>query len=147
MSDPKLTNPLEYLLGYQLRRASAVMMADLGTALSQHDMRPAEASILMVVDANPGCTQSDVGRTLGVKRTNMVPLIAALMKADLIERSAVDGRSQALRIKPEGEALVAQVKATVAAHEERFQSLLESAELLSVTTSLRTLREEGAPEL
>jgi hypothetical protein len=45
--------------------------------------------------AAPGSRSIDmkIGRALGVKRTNMVPIANGLMKRELIERTAADGRS------------------------------------------------------
>ena len=97
-----MIDPLEKRLGYLLRRASAANMAELGAALVPLDLRPAEASILLVIDANPGCTQSDVGRLLGIQRANMAPLISGLVARDLISKTPIDGRTQSLALTSEG---------------------------------------------
>lgn len=117
-------DPLASRLGYLLRRASTVMMAKLGSELEGIGLRPVEATILLLIAANPGCTQSDVGRVLGIKRANMVPLIASLGVRALIEKSRVDGRSHALSLTPEGEVLRKQAEAIMDAHEQRFSGLL-----------------------
>jgi hypothetical protein len=57
-----LTNALESRLGYQLRRASAVMMADLARELADLDLRPAEVTTLLVIGENPDCSQTEVGQ-------------------------------------------------------------------------------------
>ena len=67
----KFKNPLNHHFGYQLRRASALMMADLAKSLEHFDLRTAEASILILIGANPEITQGEIGRILGIQRANM----------------------------------------------------------------------------
>lgn len=124
--DPEsgLRDPVASHLGYMLRRASAVAMASLGATLAGIGLRPVEATILMLVGANPGCIQSDLGRMLGIKRANMVPLIAALTARGYLDRSPVDGRSLALTLTGEGEAARFRAEAIMNAHEARFETLL-----------------------
>ena len=110
-------DPLKHLPGYALRRASAATMAELARSLAPLDIRFGEAALLMQVDANPGITQSEVGRVLDIQRANMVPLTARLHARALIERVPVDGRSQGLTLTPAGTALCGQVTAVIAAHE------------------------------
>ena len=78
---PDLGSPL----GYQLRRVSVLMMADLGARLAPTGLRPTEVTVLLLIGANPGCQQGEVGEMLGIKRANMVPLIARLVKKGLVD--------------------------------------------------------------
>lgn len=134
-----LADPLEDLLGYWLRRASTVMMADLGTSLGQADLRPTEATILVLIRANPGLTQSDIGRMLGIARANMAPLIGGLLKQGFIRKSRVDGRSQALALTEAGMAKVNAAQAIIDAHEARFQSKVDAAMLPKMIAALKAL--------
>ena len=120
----ELHDPIASRLGYLLRRASATMMADLGEALGAVGLRPVEGTILILVGANPGCIQSELGRALGIKRANMVPLIAGLTAQNYLEKSPVDGRSFALSLTPRGEEARARVDGIMDAHEAGFARLL-----------------------
>lgn len=124
VSPKTLRDPVSSRLGYLLRRASSAMMADLGSALAEIGLRPVEGTILILVGANPGCIQSELGRVLGIKRANMVPLITALAAKGYIEKSPVDGRSLALTLTKMGEAARAEAEAVMDAHEARFDTLL-----------------------
>jgi DNA-binding MarR family transcriptional regulator len=115
-----LRNPLEARLGYQLRRASGVLMADLGSRLATLDLTPTEASILILIEANPGAIQTDIGRALAVKRANMVPLVAGLMARDLIAREAADGRSHALTVTEAGRKRAREAQRMMQEHEDCF---------------------------
>lgn len=140
---PKLHDPLDALVGYQLRRASSVMMADLAASLRETGLRPVEASILLVIESSPGCTQSDVGRLLAIKRANMVPLIAGLFKRDLVYRAPVDGRSQALFLSPSGEALAKDAHQAIDRHEIRFKALFDEPAFQQLLSALKQVRELG----
>ena len=120
----QLNDPLAPLLGYQLKRASVAMSADLARQLATLDLKLTESSILMLIAANPGVTQSEIGRQLAIKSANMAPMTAALEAKGLIGREQVDGRSHGLAITPQGEALCAKVRERIAAHEGRFQSAI-----------------------
>jgi DNA-binding MarR family transcriptional regulator len=140
---PSLPDPMDALLGYQLRRASSVMMADLASTLRETGLRPVEATILLVIESSPGCTQSDVGRLLAIKRANMVPLVAGLFRRDLIYRAPVDGRSQALFLSPAGEALAREARKAIDTHEQRFQALFDDPTMETVLATLREIRQHG----
>lgn len=121
-------NPLQGLLGYQLRRASAAMLADLTETLADLDLRVTEASVLLQVQANLDITQSEIGRILAIKRANMAPMTAGLLDRGLIVRSPADGRSQALRLTLAGETCCRDVRRLIATHEMRFLPDLAASE-------------------
>lgn len=143
-----LTSSLEKLLGYQMRRATAVLMADFVRTLSDFDMRPAEITTLLVIAENPDCSQSEVGEAIAIKRANMVPIIARLIERDLVARTRVDGRSLALRVTDKGADLAAEAWSRIAEHEARFRDRLAPAELETLLTALPVLRtaiDDAAP--
>jgi len=123
-----IQNPLERLLGYQLRRASAAMLADLAEALADIGLSVTEMSVLMQIEANSDITQSEIGRILAIKRANMAPMTASLLERGLVAREAADGRSQALRLTDEGRTACAEAGRRIAAHEAKFLSDLVGAE-------------------
>lgn len=135
-----LTNAFDDLLGYQLRRASAVLMADFVRVLEDFEMRPAEVTTLLMIADNPDCSQSEVGEALAIKRANMVPIIAKLIERGFVARTRVDGRSLALRVSPAGKAQAAEAWRRIHAHEARFKALLEKGDLDTILRALPALR-------
>ena len=111
---------LESQVGYQMRRASGAIMADLAGALAELELKIGEASVLIVIAESPGCTQSEIGRRLGIQRANMAPLMANLVNRGLVERSHSDGRSTDLHLSAAGQAVTQQVRERIAAHEDRM---------------------------
>ncbi|MET0282727.1 MAG: MarR family transcriptional regulator [Steroidobacteraceae bacterium] len=134
-----LANPLATRLGYQLRRASVLMMADLDTRLAPTGLRPAELTILLLIGANSGCRQGEVGDMLGIKRSNMVPLIANLMSKGLVARTRTDGRSTALSLTAKGRAMALSGNRLIDRHEAVFRARLDSRALDSLLAALATL--------
>ena len=135
-----LENPLEMRVGYQLRRASGVMMADLEARLDSLDLRPTEASILVLIRANPAIMQTEIGRALAIKRANMVPLTANLMARGLIARQAADGRSHALRLTAAGRTLATKAEAVMRQHEDHFLSGFSPAQRANILSLLKAIR-------
>ena len=127
------------LLGYHLRRLSVLVMTDLTQALSPLDLRPAHASVLFVIAANPGITQSEVGKTLGILRANMAPLIGALLKRGLLERQPVDGRSHALTLSGAGRGLCTRARRVTQEHERRLFATLTANAKSRLIAQLRQL--------
>lgn len=135
-----LTDPLEAMLGYQLRRASLVTLAALSDALEALGLRLTEAIILRLVSANPGCNQAEIGRTLGVKRTNMVPIIGGLVDAGLISRSVADGRTHALHLTDQGAAMHDRIADIAEGIEQHFFGDLDDATKAILLETLRSVR-------
>jgi DNA-binding MarR family transcriptional regulator len=129
IDDPKTTqNPLDGLLGYQLRRAWAAMSSDLTRSIEDLELTITEMSVLLLIEANPQITQSEVGRALSIQRANVVPLASTLSQRDLIDREAVDGRSHGLTLSAKGRALAREARRRIAEHEKRFLSRIPTAD-------------------
>src|SRR5690606_26207150 len=109
-------DPLENYPGYLLRRASAATMTSLARRFARLELRPAEATVLMVIDANPNITQSEIGRMLDIASANMAPLVSRLADRKLVERQPVDGRSHGLELTRTGNEITKKVKKAAADH-------------------------------
>lgn len=108
-----MRDPLQNSPGYSLRRASNAMMGELGQRLAELDLRMADASVLMLIEANPRITASAIGRALDIQRANMVPLLKKLEDAKLVERAPIDGKSQGLSLTEHGEIRLAEARAVI----------------------------------
>ncbi len=118
--EAQLVDPLAGFLGYQLRRCSATAMADLANALSAENISPALASVLVVIDANPGETQARIGRELSIQRANIAPMIARLEEDRLVQRISANGRAIGLLLTARGKATAARILSIIKSHEARM---------------------------
>jgi DNA-binding MarR family transcriptional regulator len=134
-----LDDPADSLLGYHLRRVSLQSMADFAVALAPLGLRPADASVLFVIGANPGVTQSQIGRMLAIKRANMTPLVAGLSQRGLLRATPKDGRSHGLRLTTRGSTLCRKARAAADAHDQRFFGALGAADRNRLLAQLRAL--------
>jgi DNA-binding MarR family transcriptional regulator len=112
-----MRDPLPEFPGYSLRRAANATAAELSSRLAPLELRQVDASLLMLIGANPDVTASALGRQLDIQRANMVPLLKRLEDAGLIDRKPLDGKSQGLVLTEAGEEKCQQAKAIIEAFE------------------------------
>ena len=96
--------PLSGYVGYALRRAQGVIFADFNHSLAELGLRPGQFAVLMLIDQNPGTSQSNVSAALGIQKANFVSTIADLEKRGLVRRkkSHTDGRTYSLGLTARG---------------------------------------------
>jgi DNA-binding MarR family transcriptional regulator len=117
---------LEGHLGYYVRRMQVWVFQDFIRTLAAADIRPAQYSVLTVIGANPGLSQSDLADTLAIERARLVHLLDKLDKRGLTERqpSPNDRRSHALHLTAEGQKVLKQAKIMAARHEANLVKIL-----------------------
>jgi DNA-binding MarR family transcriptional regulator len=113
-------DPLSTLPGYALNRAAQAMMAELAARLAPLDLRISEASLVLLLNGNQTMTASMIGRILGIKRANMVPLLNRLEAAGLIAREPIDGKSLAIALTPAGRTVLADVQRVTSTFEDEL---------------------------
>ena len=106
-------------LGYFLRRLQVSVFKDFIRTLAPMDVRPAQYSVMLLIEANPGRSQAAIGQALDVERARLARLLHVLEDRRWIERraSAGDGRSHSLFLTREGEKALVRIKALTARHE------------------------------
>jgi DNA-binding MarR family transcriptional regulator len=118
---------LSELLGYSLKRAQLKVFEDFLRCTSSLQLTPAQFSVLLLLDKNPGRNQSEIAATLGILRPNFVAMLDGLESRDLCARirSANDRRSHIVALTDRGRAVLARAKKLVAGkHEARLNQLL-----------------------
>jgi DNA-binding MarR family transcriptional regulator len=106
-------------LGYFLRRLQVSVFKDFIRTLAPMDVRPAQYSVLLLVEANPGRSQAAIGQALDIERARLARLLHGLEGRGWIERRAAngDGRSHSLYLTRAGEKALVRIKALTARHE------------------------------
>jgi DNA-binding MarR family transcriptional regulator len=118
--------PVAELLLFALRRASAKVNQDFQDAIGDDAIRPSAYAALLLLRAHPGIRQSQLSPMLGIRRTNLVPLLAELTTNGLCERKPVEGdrRIAALFLTSAGTAMLQRCETACARHESRMEALL-----------------------
>ena len=129
---------LSSLLGYRLRVAQQAVFRDFARAIPEAS--PGRAGILLLIDANPGVTQSRLAQAVGIDRSTMVGVLHALEARALVERRrGEDRRTNGLWLTGTGRTLVASLKHRIRIHERRVASRLAPAERAQLLQLLEKL--------
>jgi DNA-binding MarR family transcriptional regulator len=132
-------------LGYALKRAQLKIFEDFLRCVAPLQLTPAQFSVLMLLDKNPGRNQTEIANTLGILRPNFVAMLDGLESRDLCARirSTNDRRSHILVLTDKGRAVLARAKKLVAVkHEARLNELLGPANRAALLAMLATIAKE-----
>jgi DNA-binding MarR family transcriptional regulator len=130
---------LDSHLGYFARRLQVWIFQDFVRALASFDIRPAQFSVLVVIEANSGLSQADLSERLGIERARLVRLLDELEKRGLIRRqpSPLDRRSHALVLTREGQKRLKRMKVLAAEHEANLTKRLGTTQRETLLGLLR----------
>jgi DNA-binding MarR family transcriptional regulator len=129
---------LSGLVGYRLRIAQQAVFRDFAQAIPEAS--PGRVGILLLIDANPGVTQSRLAHAVGIDRSTLVGVLHALQAHEFIERRrGEDRRTNGLWLTKVGRALVASLKQRIRVHERRVAARLTPAERAQLLELLEKL--------
>jgi DNA-binding MarR family transcriptional regulator len=128
-------------LGYALRRAQVAAFDAFHRATAGLGITPPRFTALVILQANPGISQSTLGEVLGTARSGAALLTDWLEARGFASRRhrADDGRAWGLYLTGRGERLIGRLRRQVRAYDRRFASRLrkrERAELLRLLERL-----------
>jgi DNA-binding MarR family transcriptional regulator len=115
------------LLGYRLRVAQQALFRDFAATVAE--LSPGRVGILLLIEANPGVTQSRLAQAVSLDRSTMVGVLHVLEGRGLLERRrGEDRRTNGLWLTAEGRGLVVKLKRRIQQHERRVAARLTPAE-------------------
>jgi len=134
---------LEEHLGYALRRAQVASFQAFHRATAGARITPPRFTALVILQANPGISQSTLGEVLGTARSGAMLLIDWLEARGLAERRhrPDDGRAWGLYLTLKGQRVTNDLRRRVRAYDRRFASRIavdERRELLRLLRRLAT---------
>jgi len=121
---------LPELFGYHLRCAQVTVFQHYNATMGKLGISVPQFGTLLLIEGNPGVSQSSVAEALRFDRSTLVQIIDRLEGRDLVVRevSAKDRRSHALRLTGEGAKLLAELKEIALRHEEDIAHRLSAEE-------------------
>lgn len=129
---------LPTLLGYQLRLAQITVFNDFAASARDFDVSPGRFGMLVLVEVNPGVTQTRLAEAVGLDRSTLVAVLDQLEERGLLERRrGVDRRTNGLWLTRRGKSLVARMKERIRAHEDRLAARLSETERSALLALLR----------
>ena len=86
-------------------------------------------AVMEAVSVKEGLTQTELVRATGIDRSTLADLVARMTTKGLLsrERSTLDARAKAVRLSPEGQALLDAARPKVEAADKRIMGLLPKA--------------------
>jgi DNA-binding MarR family transcriptional regulator len=121
---------LNQLIGYALRRAELKVAQKLVEHLAPFDLRPAQFSALLIIEASPGLMQIDLASILAIEPPQVVTLLNKLEKLGLAVRVRCkpDKRSYGIFLSKAGETLLKQLKDIAIASDREATAALDDSE-------------------
>ncbi len=107
------------ILGFHIRLAHGACLRHFTETFTELDLTQKQVSVLWLVDDHPGIAQTDLAQRLRMDRATTMAIINRLQAKQYLrrDRSAEDGRKQALFLEPEGQAMLSRAKFAIAEHE------------------------------
>ena len=134
---------LESFVGYNLRRAAARQRERFRSIFDRYEIRPVQLTVLALIRESMPLKQSELGRSLEMKRANVVTVLEELIQRGLVSRELADNdrRSYVLYLTPSGKRLTNKL---LALHERLEQDLARTfgqKELSKLVDLLRAFRQ------
>lgn len=116
--------------GYQLRRAQIAAFAAFFRATASAGVTPPRFTALVILEANPGITQSTLGAALGTARSGAMMLTDWLVERELAERRhrKDDGRVWGLYLTSRGLSTLARLRRRIRERERALVARLTARE-------------------
>jgi len=132
---------LDTLIGFHLRLAQVGLFQHFARTVGRTGVTPGQLGVIAMIGANPGLSQTRLGRALGIDRSTMVSLIDGLERRGLVvrETAPADRRSHALRLSAKGAELLGRLEDAARAHESDWAQGLSAAERRQLIDLLRRL--------
>lgn len=124
------TRYLESLTGYNARRAALSVIEIFLDRMAIYGFRPVDFSVMSLITHNPGITSRQLCTALNILPPNLVAMINALERRDLIarKRHPRDGRAVGLHLTAAGQKLMRDAERTARELESDAIGRLTAAE-------------------
>jgi DNA-binding MarR family transcriptional regulator len=131
---------LDNLIGYAVRRAQLSIYEDFAASLAEEEITPQRFSSLVIIDSNPGISQTRLSEVMGIARSGVVSIIDRFEKTGFVERKASgDRRSYHLHLTKLGQRHLQRYKKAVQQHDDRISQGLSEAQKKQLRALLRKL--------
>ena len=140
---------LEQLLGFHISLANTTIKAHFQGQSAALGLTHKQIAILWLVDAQDGMIQSDLARTLRVKRATMWGMVGRLCARGLLERPGTDetdARHVALTLTKAGRDLLARARQAIFRHEEWLKQHFDAHERRAITNLMARIYRDRSVE-
>lgn len=130
---------LDEFVGFTLRLAQEASFAAFARRTGEASLRPGRFAILMLIDANPGISQTELSAAAGRDKSTLTPALADLERRGLVERRRApnDRRSYALTLTDAGREVLRTLSEHAAAHDRQLDALVGEENKAAFLATLR----------
>jgi DNA-binding MarR family transcriptional regulator len=134
---------LSEIVGFHIRLAHGAVYRHFTETFADIDLTQKQVSVLWLVNEHPGISQIEVGQRLSMDRATTMTIVNRLQERDLLrrERSASDGRKQALHLTDAGTVALARAKRAVCEHEAWLKGRFTPQEVEKLVEMLARIHE------
>ena len=134
---------LEGVVGFHIRLAHGAVYRHFTDTFVELGLTQKQVSVLWLVGAHPGISQIEVGQRLRMDRATTMTIVNRLQGRAYLkrERSAEDGRKQALYLTAEGQAALRDARACIAEHEAWLKGRFSREEVEKLVEMLARIHE------
>lgn len=131
------------VLGFHIRLAHGAVYRHFTETFADLGLTQKQVSALWLVSQQAGVSQVDLGQQLRMDRATTMTIVNRLQARGYLrrERSASDGRKQALYLTVAGEQALGEAKACIAAHEGWLKARFTSDEIKNLVEMLARIHE------
>lgn len=134
--------PLSGWIGFNLRMAQeAAFLAFVRKSRSVAGTRPGRFAMLTLIDANPGISQTALGRAAGRDKSTLTPVLSDLVRRGWIrrQRNRDDRRTYLLTLTPLGRKRLRQLNIYARRHERNLDRIVGPEERSRFLAILRRI--------
>lgn len=132
---------LEHSLGYHIRRVQLANFRNFARYVRRPKATPTQFTMLVLIDANPGMSQVDLGAILDMDRATTMTVVDKLESRKWVvrKRSTVDRRKHELHLSAQGRTALTAMRKEVDEHESVFAERLTEREKRELLRLLKKL--------
>jgi DNA-binding MarR family transcriptional regulator len=137
--------PLSDWIGFNLRMAQeAAFLAFVRQSRSVAGTRPGRFAMLTLIDANPGISQTALGRAAGRDKSTLTPVLSDLVRRGWIrrQRNRDDRRTYLLTLTPLGRKRLRQLNVCARRHERNLDRIIGPEDRSRFVAILRRIAAE-----
>ena len=130
---------------FLLSKVGQAMTADFAERVAPLGLRPRHVGLLVAVDAAPDASQREIGETLGLVPSAIVPMVDVLEKLGAVRRvvDPANRRRHTLALTPVGRTLLDQAVAHAVAQDDDVLAGLDAGLRAALHTALAGLLARG----
>jgi DNA-binding MarR family transcriptional regulator len=135
----RMRHPLDPMLGFHLVRTANLALRAVNAAYGDLGIRHPDAATLMVIEANPGITQSGIGKMLKIQRSNVSPMVSRLVDRGWLERRPGKGKTIGMFLTDLGQSIMPRLHEASRAGEDLLKDAMSDDAYDAVLKTLKRI--------